>query len=687
MKHSKIYGWIPSALVGLALSTSVGLSNDVITVDTFDDGGSSVANHMWNWYGGAVFAWDSSQNHTPGGSGSLYISHPSAAGADTIIVPETWTPGSGIWWGSTPVDLTTYTNAQCWFKWDSANSTMTVNNFNTEGQGGFSIYVNDSSGFGDAARHPLPFAQIAGTGDWEQLNFKIVDTIPNINSINAIEYYDWKPAPWSGTVAFWIDDVIFQQGAVFVPPPIVKPLAAAQVGLNCFNSTTGNSFFDRQEVYCITNTGVAWWDVATSGNPVDYSFTIAAMPGPPSTANGCEAWMFLSPNPSGLESAPDWNEANMIIAFVQQDASGNATLHLQYKVNEPSQQQMYSGGSETQTDGSSYTNYIYWTGAVGSQPGGPITVPIAPGINNITNETGNLGSVTNPATCAGKWTVRFTSNTNITIIAPGGDTTNVVITPYYGDFLNPAGVLRIYLGGQANNAAAINQAVVYSRFQLSGTPMTIDDNFATDTTLDTNTWSRSVATGQPGVLIVPTSAKYLVTWTVPAGGFSLEAGNQLTDLSVWGSPSMYPVIPMSGINGQFVDSTEVPSGPNAFFNLIQRAFTQLQVILPGETAVPGPGTGKTGTPTPVSIGAGGLINFTVNACDATWHVISGVFDTVHITTSDGASLDPADAALANGTVMFSNLQFNTLGSQTITATDTTDGSKTPNTSSPVTVTP
>ena len=683
----KTHCWRFSIFIGLALSTSVGFSASDITVDTFDNG-TTAANNMWNWYGGAVFAWDSSQDHTGNGGGSLYITHPSAAGADTIIVPETLSGGQWMW--SSTFDLTAYTSASCWFKWDTANSTMTVSDFNTVNAGGFSIGLfNSANGFVGGNQESLGYVQIAGTGAWEQLSFPINNTLPNINSIVGVEYYAWKADPWPGTTAFWIDDVIFKAALCECPllAPTIKSVSGATAGLNVFMIEVGSSYYDRQSVYCLTNTGVSWWDVAAPGNPVDYKFIIAGMPGPASATAGCEAWMFLSPNPSGLERAPDWNEANLVRVSVQQDASGNATLHLQYKVNEPNQQQMYYGGSDTVVVAGVSTNYMYWTSPVGSQPGGPITVPVAPGINNITNETGDLGSVTNPATAAGTWTIRFTSNTNVTLIAPGGDTKSVVITPYYANFLNPAGVMNIYLGGQPNNAGAFNKAVVYSRFQLSGTPAEINDNFATDLTLDTNTWSTAQATAPAGVLPVPGSAAYFVTWTLPAGGYSLECGNQLADLSVWGSPSLYPQIPMVGIMGQFVDSTEVPVGPNAFFNLIRRVFTQLQVILPGETAAPGTPTGKAGAPTPVSIGAGGWINVTVNACDATWHRINGVTDTVHLGTTDGASLNPVNTALANGTVTFPPLQFNTAGSQTITATDLTDATKTPNTSTPVTVSP
>lgn len=679
---------MPSAILGLALSASVGFCKSEMTLETYDTG-SGLANYSWSWYGGASWAWDSSMDHTGNGGGSIYVTHDPSG--DTLLVPESLS--GGAWWWSKTYDLTTFTNVQCWFKWDTANSTMTPANFNSQGQGGFSVGLyNAADGFVAGGVPVGTSAQIVGDGSWEHFNYQLLSSRPHIDSIMGFQLYDWKPAPWSGTVAFWADDVTVDQGPVFVPPPTVNPLASAASGLYCINSTEGNSFFDRQEVYCVTNTSVDWWN-ASSGSPVTYAFTIKSMPGPPSAANGCEAWMFLSPNPTGLEGAPDWNEPNMVIAFVQQDAVGNATLHVQYKVNEPSQQLMYSGGNQTVVDTSvnpGITNHYYWTAPVGTLPGGPVTVNIGPNENNITNETGNILSVTNPATAAGTWTVQFTSPTNVTATAPGGDTQSVAITPYYGSQLNPAGVLRIYLGGQANNAAAINQPVVYSRFQLTGTPTTIDSQFDAQLTLDTNTWLNTVATGPKGVLIVPSSTAYWVTWTLPAGGYSLQAGNEITDLTTWTAPSKFGVIPMQGLNGQFVDSTEVPAGPNAFFNLIQRTFSQLQVLLPGETAAPGTLSGKTGTPTPVSLGAGGTIVVTVNAVDSTWHPVTKPSDQIHLVSTDPSPwVYPGDANMANGVVTFTcNFLAQSTGPGfTVTASDNTDNSILSNTSTPVVVGP
>jgi hypothetical protein len=106
------------------------------------------------------------------------------------------------------------------------------------------------------------------------------------------------------------------------------------------------------------------------------------------------------------------------------------------------------------------------------------------------------------------------------------------------------------------------------------------------------------------------------------------------------------------------------------------------VLLPGETNAPGTATGKTGTPTPVN--SGDLVTVTVNACDSTWHIVNVSSDTITMTTDDPNGFSPNDAPLSGGSVQ-GIFQFNTAGDWTVTASDVTDGSKTPNTSSALTV--
>jgi hypothetical protein len=112
-------------------------------------------------------------------------------------------------------------------------------------------------------------------------------------------------------------------------------------------------------------------------------------------------------------------------------------------------------------------------------------------------------------------------------------------------------------------------------------------------------------------------------------------------------------------------------------------FSQLQTLLPGESAVPGSSTGKAGSP--AAQVAGIPFNVTVNEVDAAWNP-RATNDTVHITSSDASATLPPDAPLNNGVGTFT-LTLKTGGSRTVTAADVSRAGIGTNTSSAVTILP
>src|SRR5205823_732343 len=99
---------------------------------------------------------------------------------------------------------------------------------------------------------------------------------------------------------------------------------------------------------------------------------------------------------------------------------------------------------------------------------------------------------------------------------------------------------------------------------------------------------------------------------------------------------------------------------------------RLQLLVPGETAAPGTVTGKTGSPITQTAGVG--YSVIVNAVDANWNLVSTVTDTVGIGSTDPYDILPANSSLAAGTKTLS-LTNSTAGAWTITAVDSSDGSK------------
>jgi len=98
--------------------------------------------------------------------------------------------------------------------------------------------------------------------------------------------------------------------------------------------------------------------------------------------------------------------------------------------------------------------------------------------------------------------------------------------------------------------------------------------------------------------------------------------------------------------------------------------SQLQIVAPGETAIPGTAAGKTGVPNSQIFNR--AFNVTVNAADAYWNVVNSVYDAVDFTSTDSTATLPAPGSgfLIEGTNTFS-VKLNTNGNFTLTATNTT----------------
>src|SRR5207244_4520054 len=80
---------------------------------------------------------------------------------------------------------------------------------------------------------------------------------------------------------------------------------------------------------------------------------------------------------------------------------------------------------------------------------------------------------------------------------------------------------------------------------------------------------------------------------------------------------------------------------------------------------------------PASAIAGTGFSITVAALDSFGNTVTGYTGTVHFTSSDGQASLPANSTLTNGTRSFS-VTLKTAGTQTITASDTGNGSITGN---------
>jgi predicted RNA-binding protein with TRAM domain len=99
------------------------------------------------------------------------------------------------------------------------------------------------------------------------------------------------------------------------------------------------------------------------------------------------------------------------------------------------------------------------------------------------------------------------------------------------------------------------------------------------------------------------------------------------------------------------------------------AYTQLQVLLPGESPAPGTATGKTGVPDAQTVGV--PFTVTVRACDASWYTDATVTNVVSLASSDASATLPSPTALVDGETTLI-VTFNSAGSFNVTATDESD---------------
>jgi hypothetical protein len=133
----------------------------------------------------------------------------------------------------------------------------------------------------------------------------------------------------------------------------------------------------------------------------------------------------------------------------------------------------------------------------------------------------------------------------------------------------------------------------------------------------------------------------------------------------------------------FIEAAPSKNGTSDPFVVHPGAFARVQIVLPGETPLPGGLIGREGTP--ASQAAGQDFSVQIYATDDYWNPLPSD-DTVRITSSDPGASTPVSGPLVNGHQEF-NLSFGTVGTQTLTVSDQTNGSITGMTSPPVDVLP
>ncbi|KPL19154.1 MAG: hypothetical protein AMJ92_04600 [candidate division Zixibacteria bacterium SM23_81] len=120
----------------------------------------------------------------------------------------------------------------------------------------------------------------------------------------------------------------------------------------------------------------------------------------------------------------------------------------------------------------------------------------------------------------------------------------------------------------------------------------------------------------------------------------------------------------------FLEANPSINGTSDPFIVHPGPFTRVQIVVPGQNPAPGSVSGVSGSP--ATQGAGQNFNVDIYATDTYWNPVPS-FDNVRITSSDPGASTPVSGALMEGFRQFS-ISLGTVGSQTLTVTDQTNGS-------------
>jgi hypothetical protein len=252
--------------------------------------------------------------------------------------------------------------------------------------------------------------------------------------------------------------------------------------------------------------------------------------------------------------------------------------------------------------------------------------------------------------------------------------------------LNADGNFTIFAHDQSDvtipdGVSSVVRSIVLQSLEISTIPREQNAGVPLPVTITARNPNGDVVSGFSGPVRLRQLTSLGVGRISPAS-VSLTSGQWSGNVSVYRADETAP----SGGNAVVaaeVDGRPSQSGTSNGFVVHPGPFRRLQIVMPGQSPLPGSLSGITGVPASQTAGR----SFTVNtyATDDYWNQVpSG--HTVRL----ASSTDPADAPV-NGTLSagFRQLSFTlmTVGTQTLTGTDLTDSAITPMTSAGIQVVP
>ena len=479
---------------------------------------------------------------------------------------------------------------------------------------------------------------LTNASQWTHVVIPITPTLTQYGDVNGFGCYEWCETSATTPPAhleFWIDNMRLTALTAPPPPPTMAVQNLGQTGLLLDSPYVDSG--NRNEIW--TANSYAWEGASTKASPMTYSLTISSVPNPGIFSNW-EANIFLAPQNTFGNPENNGSDVGWLQILDNSDGTAIATMH--WKTN-------------------SIFNYamLYNTNFGGLD-----------GTNNAL-AAGLLGTLNAPS-IVGVWSISFTSDTNFTVNGPGGASASFSIPESWlqvwdADDTNSA-TPAVYAAFGDDSYSDSNKGLMWlSSVSVSGGTAGngITNNFSAP--LDTSTWAVS---GKSTVVSDPT---LLVSWTVPADLYTLEAAASLDSPINWTAATNSATEPITIYEAYtnyhaLIPVVDLPSSNGTFFALNRSVATALQVLMPGETNAPGTSSGKSGTPLPQTVGV--PFNVTINALTPSGIIQAGCSDTVTVASSDpgvGSLIVNLTAGTATQSVTFA-----TVGSQTISATDSAD---------------
>ncbi len=513
----------------VAFTAGSSLAQDVLL--TFPTNSIFATNGLagaWHWWGGATTTTYFDPSTDAGGdltSGSIKfeVTWPTGSGADYQYSIGLALSGKSPYDTSIRLSTTTYTNFECDVLWDT-NSTINITNH---------VVGGDPTGFGlgfvatqygqswvPNANQPVLVSNIG----WQHFSIPLNPVWPDIPGMIFKKYMGYNTNNEGTTSKFWVDNLKFKYNTSTVVPKPVMLAKKATKGLNLIAAQSGSQY-QRNSVRSIPADTHQWYG---NTNPVTYSVTIGDFPDG-STHSGYQGHIFLSTD--GGTTEPDWNNPNVIMVQFQENGNGSGACNFRFKTNSPNSNGQGSSG-------------FFGTGAIMN-----MTAP----------------------TILGTWSVTFTNNSHITVVGPGGVSTNFDMGADAAAFfisLTPS--MATYFGGLPGQPNNIGYGLVYSRIRVTdGTNSVVDDRFPlSDPTQesDPTLWINELDAPYPGAIKVVDQDAFWVDWNKPDGFLAnMQISSNL--MSGWNDTAL-PILDHGSRRAEYVGTNTTVNYPaQAFFRL------------------------------------------------------------------------------------------------------------------------